>query len=59
MDEEKKFVPPVAEIVDFTNDDIITLSGGDRALNWNEGDCPGIQAAPRIRPAILHRPDCP
>ena len=38
MDEEKKFVPPVAEVVDFTNDDIITLSGGDRALNWNEGD---------------------
>ena len=34
MDEEKKFVPPVAEIVDFTNDDIITLSGNG-ALAWN------------------------
>ena len=41
MDEEKKFVPPMAEVVDFTNDDIITLSGngtlawgGENADEW-------------------------
>ena len=38
MNEEKKFVPPMAEVVDFTNDDIITLSGGDRTLGWGEDD---------------------
>ena len=38
MDEEKKFVPPVAEIVDFTNDDIITVSGVDAAAGWNDAN---------------------
>lgn len=33
MDEEKKFVPPMAEVVDFTNNDIITLSGNG-TLAW-------------------------
>lgn len=27
MDEEKKFIVPEAEIVDYSNDDIITMSG--------------------------------
>ena len=27
MNEGKKFVAPLAEVVDFNNDDIITLSG--------------------------------
>ncbi len=41
MDEEKKFVPPMAEVVDFTNDDIITVSqngtlawGGETGNEW-------------------------
>ena len=35
MDEEKKFIVPEAEIVDYTNDDIITLSGaGDGTNDW-------------------------
>ncbi len=39
MDEEKKFVPPVAEVVDFTNDDIITLSGaGAGKTDWATDD---------------------
>jgi hypothetical protein len=29
MKEEKKFLIPVAEIVEFNNDDIVTLSGED------------------------------
>ena len=33
MDEEKKFIVPEAEIVDYSNDDIITLSGAG-ALGW-------------------------
>ena len=35
MDEEKKFIVPEAEIVDFTNDDIITASG---AVDWRLDD---------------------
>ena len=35
MDEEKKFIVPEAEIVDYANDDIITLSGVDAALGWD------------------------
>ena len=35
MDEEKKFIVPEAEIVDYSNDDIITTSG---AVNWQEDD---------------------
>ena len=38
MDEEKKFLPPMAEIVDYTSDDIITLSGSDAAAYWYGDD---------------------
>ena len=31
MDEKKKYVLPEAEIVDFSEEDIITLSEGDTA----------------------------
>lgn len=31
MDDKKKYVIPEAEIVDFSNEDIITLSEGDTA----------------------------
>lgn len=34
---KKKYVIPEAEIVDFANEDIITLSGADR-LYWGAGD---------------------
>ena len=37
MNEEKKFIVPEAEIVDFTNDDIITLRGRG-ALGWGGED---------------------
>ena len=38
MDDKKKkrYVIPEAEILDFANDDIITLSSGDTAT-WNDG----------------------
>ena len=29
MKEEKKFLIPVAEVINFNNDDIVTLSGED------------------------------
>ena len=38
MNEEKKFVAPLAEVVDFNNDDIITLSGGVAGSVWSEDD---------------------
>ena len=34
---KKEFVVPAAEMVDFTNEDIITLSGVDR-LYWGGDD---------------------
>ena len=34
---KKKYVIPEAEILDFANDDIITLSGDDTA-EWGSGD---------------------
>ena len=33
---KKKYVIPEAEILDFANDDIITLSG-DETAEWGEG----------------------
>lgn len=33
---KKKYVIPEAEILDFANDDIITLSGDDEA-SWGDG----------------------
>lgn len=38
MDEEKKFIVPEAEIVDFTNEDIITLSGAIQGGFWGDDD---------------------
>ena len=38
MDEEKKFIVPEAEIVDYTNDDIITVSSFEGALRWDGGE---------------------
>ena len=29
MEKEKKYLVPVAEVIEFTNDDIVTLSGED------------------------------
>lgn len=34
MKEKKKFIVPEAEVIAFTNDDIITRSGGD----WDKDD---------------------
>lgn len=34
---KKKYVIPEAEILDFANDDIITLSGAETA-EWGEGE---------------------
>ena len=38
MKEEKKFLIPTAEIVEFVNDDIVTLSGEDEVdyLSYDE-----------------------
>ena len=36
--EKKKFVYPLAEIIDFANDDIITLSGTETNGNWETDD---------------------
>ena len=36
---KKKFTKPETEIIEFTNNDIITLSnGGDGPLNWGDYD---------------------
>ena len=37
-DKKKRFVIPEAEIVDFSADDIITISSLDRAVEWTEGE---------------------
>ena len=37
-DKKKKYTIPEAEIVDFAKDDIITLSDGTQALNWEDDD---------------------
>ena len=38
MTEEKKFIKPVLEVVDFTNDDIITLSNRGTLDGFNDPD---------------------
>ena len=38
MTEEKKFIKPVLEIVDFTNDDIITLSNRGTLNDFGDPD---------------------
>lgn len=35
---KKKFVAPEVEVIDFADDDIITLSETTGLLNWWEGD---------------------
>ena len=35
-DKKKKFIAPEAEVQNFTDDDIITISAGDTA-NWGDG----------------------
>ena len=35
-DKKKKFIAPEADVLDFANDDIITLSAGETA-GWNDG----------------------
>ncbi len=34
----EKFVMPLAEIIDFVNDDIITLSGVEKNGIWEDDD---------------------
>ena len=40
MDDKKnkKYVIPEAEIIDFANEDIVTVSSLDRAVRWDEGE---------------------
>ena len=38
MKEKKKFIIPEAELVDFTNHDIITLSSADQGAYWGDDD---------------------
>lgn len=38
MNEEKKFIKPLLEIVDFANDDIITLSNRGTLTGFEDGD---------------------
>ena len=35
-DKKKKFIAPEADVLDFVNDDIITLSSNDTA-QWGDG----------------------
>ena len=37
-DEKKKFIIPDAEIIEFSNNDIITLSDGTGNTDWGEDD---------------------
>ena len=37
MDEKKKYISPDAEIIDFSSDDIITLSDNGLA-GWDDGN---------------------
>lgn len=37
-DKKKRFVIPEAELVSFTNNDIITLSGDVQGAYWGEDD---------------------
>ena len=35
---KKKFIIPEAEVIEFNNNDIITLSMGVNGLNWDDDD---------------------
>lgn len=35
-DKKKKFIIPDANVIDFSSEDIITLSGGTETVNWYE-----------------------
>lgn len=35
MDDKKKYVIPEAEIVNFVNDDIVTVSANDGTAGWD------------------------
>lgn len=37
-DKKKKYLKPIAELIDFNNDDIITLSGAPNGGEAGEGD---------------------
>ena len=38
MKEKKKFLIPEAELIDFANHDIITLSAADQGAYWGDDD---------------------
>ena len=38
MDNNKKFIAPTMELVDFVNDDIITLSSVEKNGVWKDDD---------------------
>ena len=38
MDDKKKYERPEAEIVDFSNEDIITMSTGAVEAGWTDGE---------------------
>lgn len=38
MEKEKKYLVPVAEVIEFTNDDIVTTSGEDEIGGVNYED---------------------
>lgn len=41
-DKKKKFVVPEAEIIDFSEEDIITASVGTDAVKWGDGTIDGF-----------------
>ena len=41
MENKKKFEKPELEVIEFTNDDIITESGGLGETGWQQGDING------------------
>ena len=43
-DKKKIFIIPTAEVIDFTNDDIVTTSGGEWNLDDNHEDFGGLGA---------------
>lgn len=37
IDKKKKFIMPEADVIDFSDEDIITLSGGTATADWDNG----------------------
>lgn len=37
-DKKKKYEKPEAEVIDFNNEDIITMSVGATAAGWTDGE---------------------